>query len=114
MEALQINANLSALYILGAIFAASFGTALTRFLPFFLLKGEKKRPILEYLQKTMPLLIMTLLVFFSLKDVPFSENYGIYEIGGILGATLCFFISKNAVLSMFVGIIFYIFAIQFF
>lgn len=110
----QINEDLDTLYIFWAIFAASFGTALTRFLPFFALKNATHNPLLRYLQETMPLLIMTLLVFFSLKDTTWSETYGAYEIGGILCASVCFVLSKNSVLSIFVGIIFYIFALKIF
>ncbi|TLD87861.1 AzlD domain-containing protein [Helicobacter sp. MIT 05-5294] len=108
----QINEDLSSLYILWAILAASFGTALTRFLPFFALKNATNNAWLRYLRDTMPLLIMTLLVFFSLKDTPWSETYGLYEVFGIFCASLCFVLSKNSVLSIFAGIIFYIFALN--
>ena len=113
MEA-QMSEDLTAVYIFWAIFAASFGTALTRFLPFFAFKNATNQPLLRYLQETMPLLIMTLLVFFSLKDTAWSETYGLYEIGGITCATLCFMLTKNSVLSIFAGIIFYIFALKIF
>ena len=99
--------ELSAFYFLGAILVATLGTALTRFLPFFVFKRRTNRAFLVYLQETMPLLIMTLLVFFSLKDVAWSETYGMYEIAGILSAIICFALSRNAILSMFVAIAFY-------
>ncbi len=102
------------LYIIGAIFFASLGTAITRFLPFFLLKDRVGRPLLKYLQDTMPLLIMTLLVFFTLKDIPWRQTYGIYEISGILCAIVCFLLFKNSVLSIFSGIIFYLLVIRIF
>ncbi|WP_301009415.1 branched-chain amino acid transporter permease [Helicobacter sp. UBA3407] len=89
-------------------------TALTRFLPFFAFKNATNQPLLRYLQETMPLLIMTLLVFFSLKDTTWSETYGLYEMGGVACATLCFMLTKNSVLSIFAGIIFYIFALKIF
>ncbi len=110
----QVSQDLSEIYIFWAIFAASFGTALTRFLPFFALKNATNNLWLRYLQETMPLLIMTLLVFFSLKDTAWSETYGLYEIGGILCAIVCFVLSKNSVLSIFAGIVFYIFALKIF
>ncbi|WP_051604633.1 branched-chain amino acid transporter permease [Helicobacter rodentium] len=111
---MQTSEELNMFYILGAILAASFGTALTRFLPFFVLRKANKSLLLSYLQETMPLLIMTLLVFFSLKDTAWSETYGLYEIGGIACAVVCFVFSKNSVLSIFAGIIFYIFALKVF
>ncbi|WP_297812808.1 AzlD domain-containing protein [uncultured Helicobacter sp.] len=111
---IQVSEDLSNLYVIWAILAASIGTALTRFLPFFVFKGATKSPLLNYLQETMPLLIMTLLVFFSLKDTNWSETYGFYEIGGIACAIICFVVSKNSVSSIFAGIIFYIFALKIF
>ncbi|TLD83197.1 AzlD domain-containing protein [Helicobacter sp. MIT 11-5569] len=106
--------HLSDWYILGAIIAATIGTALTRFLPFFVLKNKVNTPLLQYLQATMPLLIMTLLVFFTLKDVEWSAHYGIYEIGGIACVVVCFLLTKNTILSMFVGMIIYMVALNYF
>lgn len=106
--------ELSHWYIFGAILAAAVGTALTRFLPFFVLKNSTDAPLLRYLQLTMPLLIMALLVFFTLKDTEWSAHYGIYELGGIACVVVCFFWSKNAILSMFAGMIVYMVTINFF
>ena len=102
------------LYIIGAIFFASLGTAITRFLPFFLLKDRVGSPLLKYLQDTMPLLIMALLVFFTLKDIPWRQTYASYVISGILCAIVCFLLFKNSVLSIFSGIIFYLLVIRIF
>lgn len=106
--------NFDTFYLIGAILAASFGTAMTRLLPFFVFKNIANNNFLKYLQETMPLLIMTLLIFFSLLGTPWHETYGIYEISGIFAATLCFLWFKNSVFSIFIGIIFYIFTIRIF
>lgn len=106
--------TLSEGYILSALFAAVVGTALTRFLPFFALRNRAEIPLLQYLQTTMPLLIMTLLVFFTLKDVEWSVDYGIYEIVGIASIVLCFLWSKNTMLSMALGIVVYMVATHYF
>ncbi|CAM2778482.1 branched-chain amino acid transporter permease [Helicobacter burdigaliensis] len=106
--------NNETLYVLLAIIAATLGTALTRFLPFLILKKHSSSHYLKYLQNTMPLLIMTLLVFYSLSGLNWQESYGIYEILGILCSALCFLWFKNAVLSIFAGIIFYMVMIRFF
>ncbi|MDY3114234.1 MAG: AzlD domain-containing protein, partial [Helicobacter sp.] len=99
--------ELDSSYILLAILAASFATALTRFLPYFVLQKIANNGIIKYLQSTMPLLIMTLLVFFSLQNVRWEESYGVYEMLGILTCICCFYFSKNAIFSMFSGIIVY-------
>ncbi|WP_299550071.1 AzlD domain-containing protein [uncultured Helicobacter sp.] len=105
--------QLSHWYIFGAILAAAVGTALSRFLSFFVLKNSTDAPLLLFLQRTMPLLIMTLLVFFTLKDVEWSKHYGIYEICGIACVVGCFLWSKNAILSMFAGLIVYMVMMNF-
>ena len=67
--------NFDPFYLIGAILAASFGTAMTRLLPFFVFKNIANNNFLKYLQETMPLLIMTLLIFFSLLGTPWHETY---------------------------------------
>ncbi|MCH5323061.1 MAG: AzlD domain-containing protein [Helicobacter sp.] len=106
--------NLSPMYILIAILCASLSTAATRVLPYFVLKNKENHKLLEYLQETMPLLIMTLLVFFSLQEVDWVKTYGIYEILGILSSILCFLWFKNSVFSIFTGIIIYMILIRIF
>ena len=106
--------ELSSFYMIGAIIMASVGTALTRFLPFIALRKNADNAWLKYLQDTMPLLIMTLLVFLSLKDTAWSVTYGTYEILGIACVIMCFMLSKNAIFSMFIGIICYMFLIHLF
>ena len=102
------------LYYILAVFVASLSTALTRFLPFFLLRDKADNPFLKYLEETMPLLIMTILVFFTLKDIPWGKTYGICEIGGIACSILCFLLSKNSIFIIFSGGIFYLVVIRFF
>ena len=102
------------LYIFLAVISAAIGTALSRFPPYFLLKNAKESKMLKYLQDTMPLLIITILVFFTLKDVKWAQTYGIYEILGITSSILCFVISKNSVISIFLGLAFYMTIIRIF
>ena len=106
--------NFDTFYLIGAILAATIGTALTRLLPFFIFKNATNNKLLKYLQDTMPLFIMTLVIFFSLLNTPWSETYGLYELGGIFSAILCFLWFKNSVFSIFTGIIFYIFLTRIF
>ena len=101
-------------YLILAILAASFGTMLTRFLPFWLLRNYNNNKYLKYLQNTMPLLIMTLLVFFSIKDVKWNITYGIPELIGIFISVIFFIRFKNPILSILAGIVFYILATMIF
>lgn len=89
-------------------------TMITRFLPFMVFGKMKKLPnILEYLQTVLPFAIFGLLVVYCLKDVSVLEySYGIPEAIGVLSVVILYLISKNTLVSIFVGTIFYMVLIQ--
>ncbi|RAX57883.1 hypothetical protein CCZ01_04445 [Helicobacter monodelphidis] len=100
------------LYLVIAIFCATFATYLTRVLPFLLFRNFKNGGILEYLQKNMPLAILTLLLFYSLKDADFSYYFAYKEILSILLVMGSFLIFKNPLLSIFSGVGLYMFLLR--
>lgn len=52
-------------------------TALIRFLPFLVFRGERKTPrIIEYLGRVLPPCVMAMLVIYCLKGVSFSSAGG--------------------------------------
>ncbi len=61
----------------------------------------------------MPLMIMVILVFYALKDVKWLEYpYGLAEIIGILTAVFLHVRYKNALFSIFVATVVYMFLVQ--
>lgn len=105
---------MSVSYLLLATLVASLATYLTRILAFWIFGRAKPAPWLLFLQRQMPVAIMTILLFYALKDVPWSETYGWHELGGIaltVGSYLAF---RNALLSIFSGVAFYMIVLYYF
>ena len=96
------------------IVVATIITMATRFLPFLIFPGDKKMPdIVVYLGKVLPCAIMGMLVIYCLKDVSFlSAPYGIPEILGCLAVAGLHIWKRNALLSIGVGTVFYMFLVQ--
>ena len=96
------------------IVVAMIATMLTRFLPFVVFrKSKNSSEILLLFQKAMPLAIMVILVFYTLKGVDFSKlPFGLAE---ILAISLTIFLHlrfKNVLLSIILSTIFYMFLVQ--
>lgn len=90
-------------------------TALTRFLPFILLSGNKKTPkFIEKLSKLLPHAIMGMLVIYCLKDVSFTSVGGFLpSLIGCLVVALLYIWKRNTLLSIIAGTISYMLLVQF-
>ena len=97
------------------VIVAVLVTMLTRFLPFWIFRGNKPtpKPIL-YLGKVLPFAIMGMLVVYCLKDISFlSPPYGIPELLGCLCVVALHLWKRNTLLSIGGGTLFYMLLIQF-
>ncbi|MDD4506676.1 MAG: AzlD domain-containing protein [Sulfurospirillaceae bacterium] len=100
-------------YLIGAIIVASIATYTTRIIPFLLFRTREPSPLVKYIELNMPLMIMVILVFYALKDVTWEiYPYGIAEIIGVIVAIALHVKFKNALLSIFVATLVYMFFIQ--
>lgn len=100
-------------YLIGAIIVASIATYTTRIIPFLLFRTREPSPLVKYVELNMPLMIMVILVFYALKDVTWEiYPYGIAEIIGVIVAIALHVKFKNALLSIFVATLVYMFFIQ--
>jgi branched-subunit amino acid transport protein AzlD len=101
-------------YILLAILTATLATFATRVLPFLLFnKKQKPSELLQLFEKNMPLMIMVILVFYTVKDTAFGVYpYGASEILGILGAVILHLKFKNALLSIISATCIYMIALR--
>ena len=92
--------------------AMAITTALLRFLP-FLVFGKKTPEYITYLGKVLPQAIIGLLVIYCLKDVAVTKHpYGIPElIAGLLVVVMQTW-KRNAVLSILLGTLVYMFLIR--
>ena len=101
------------LYILGVIGIMSGATFLCRSMPFYILKKWSGHPMLNYVGRMMPPMIMMLLVFYTLVDVNFKKApYGLEEIcAGCLTLLLHIFFN-NSLLSIGASTALYMFLKQ--
>lgn len=91
----------------------TFGTLLTRFLPFMIFPEGKTPPkYTTYLGRVLPYAVMGLLIVFCLKDAVFDTFHGLPEFLAIALIIVLHRWKKNMFLSMGVGTFFYMFLVQ--
>lgn len=90
-------------------------TALLRFLPFLLFRGNQQTPkILLYPGKVLPFAIMGMLVVFCFKNVSIMQApHGIPELIAGVAVVLLHLWKKNTLLSIAVGTGLYMLLVQF-
>lgn len=85
----------------------------TRLLPFLFFREGQSPPVLTYLERSIPPLIMLLLVIYCLKGVEWRERpYGMPEMAAITVVVGMHLWRKNALLSIAAGTILYMLAIR--
>ena len=86
----------------------------TRVFPFLFFRKNDLPSYILFIEKYFPSVIMTILIFYTLKDINFSlVPYGIKEIGGIVFTALLHLIFKNYLVSIFIGTLFYMGLVQY-
>ncbi|RXK12494.1 branched-chain amino acid ABC transporter [Halarcobacter mediterraneus] len=98
-----------------AIIIMALVNFLTRVFPFLFFTKNDLPKSLEFIEKFFPATIMTILVFYTLKDIDFSLSpYGAKEIISILFTASLHILMKNYLISIFLGTIFYMGLVQYF
>lgn len=91
-------------YLILAIAVMALATFATRALPFLLLRGDARQPLVLYLGRYLPPAVMTALVIYSLKDVPFAAvPHGAPQLLAIAVTAGLHLWKRNALLSIGVG-----------
>lgn len=104
---------MSSEFMILAIIVASLATYATRILPFLFFAKREPGPLVRHIEYFMPMMIMVILVFYAIKDVPFDEYpYGIPEIIGVVIAFVVHGWQKNALLSIIAATITYMVLVQ--
>ena len=104
---------MEASYLISGIIIAVCATYATRIIPFLLFRTREPSLLIQYIERTMPVMIMVVLVFYALKDVSWERYpYGIAEIIGVSVAIVLHVRFKNALLSIFVATLLYMVLIQ--
>lgn len=97
-----------------AIIIMTFVNYFTRVFPFLFFRKNHLPSYIIFIERFFPPVIMTILIFYTLKDISFStEPYGLKEISGIIFTASLHFIFKNYLVSIFAGTIFYMGLVQF-
>lgn len=93
--------------IIYMLVALLLGTQLCRFIPLMLHKSALTHPILQKLNKILPLVIMILLVLTSLNLPKNSEGYPLFfaQIGALALVIMSYKWLKNILLSVGLGIV---------
>ena len=85
----------------------------TRLFPFLFFRKNVLPLSLVYVQKYFPAVIMTILIFYSIKDISFTQMpYGMKEIVSIVFTAILHLGIKNYLISIFGGTICYMALVQ--
>ena len=99
-------------YLLMVILIMSVGTFATRLPPFVLFSGREQHPLLQFIAKYTPPMVMTILVIYMLKEVDYLGLGGLHAFAA-LASTIAFHLWKrNALLSICIGTAVYMLAVQ--
>lgn len=86
----------------------------TRLFPFLFFRKNVLPKSIVYIQNYFPAVIMTILIFYSIKDISFIQMpYGLKEIGSIVFTAVLHLTVKNYLVSIFGGTICYMVLVQF-
>ena len=100
-------------YILSAILAMLAATYLTRAMPFLFFARHQPPAFVVFLETWLPPVMMTILVFYALKDTDFSTApYGAYELGAVAITVALHLGFKNYLVSIFGGTLAYMAMVQ--
>jgi len=100
-------------YLLSTILVMVLVNYLTRVLPFLFFRERTPPAAILFLERYFPPVIMTILVFYSLKDIDFhSAPYGSYELSAVALTIALHLLLRNYLLSIFGATLFYMGLVQ--
>ncbi len=101
-------------YIIVAIIISTLITVITRSLPFVIFRSKRKvGPALSFIAKTLPIVVITILIVYSISHISFVSMSGwIKEVAGILFVVAIHLLKRNTLLSVLGGTLFYMLLIQ--
>ena len=87
-------------------------TYATRLAPFVLFARSQERPLINFIAKNTPPMVMTILVIYMLKGVHYLSFEGVYTFIAILVTVVFHLYKRNALLSIITGTLVYMIAVQ--
>lgn len=105
---------MSNIELLLAIAVMSIVNLFTRIFPFLFFKKADLPKSLIFIEKFFPATIMTILIFYTLKEINFSiYPHGMKEVLSIIFTVVLHLGLKNYLISIFCGTIFYMILVQY-
>lgn len=99
-------------YLTSVILLLALVTFITRILPFVLLYKFSQHPLLGYLGRYLPAMVMVLLVIYSLKQEIAMNMSFLPELGCVLLVAITHIYSKHSLLSIVAGTGLYMLLVQ--
>ena len=100
--------------ILIAILVMSLANFATRLFPFLFFVNREPPAIIIFVEKAFPPIIMTILIFYSLRYINLSvAPYGFSEFSAVVLTVLIHLGFKNYLVSIFAGTLFYMAMVQY-
>lgn len=99
-------------YVYISILLCALFTFLTRILAFIVFSRSKPNPSMDYLKRHLPVMIMTILIFYSLSGTDWDSTKGFPELLTIGIAVILHIKSKNALISILSSTVFYMLILQ--
>jgi len=102
----------STLYLLSAITVMAAATFLTRILPFILLYRVSDHPLLGWLGRFLPPMMMVLLLVYAFKDSSIAAGDAFPQLGCLLLVALLHLLFRQALVSIAGGTAVYMLIVQ--
>ena len=99
-------------YLLAAMLVMTVATYITRLTPFLLFGKGQESPLFNYISKSTPPMVMTILVIYMLKDVEYLTFEIVYTFIALLVTAGLHIYKRNALLSIVSGTIVYMIFVQ--
>lgn len=90
-------------YLLIVIVIMSAATFATRLPPFLLFSGREQHPLLQFLSKYTPPMVMSILVVYMLKSVDYLSAEGLYAVIALVVTVGLHLWRRNALMSIVAG-----------
>ena len=99
-------------YLLAAMLVMTVATYFTRLTPFLLFSKGQESSLFNYISKSTPPMVMTILVIYMLKDVEYLTFEIVYTFIALLVTAGLHIYKRNALLSIVSGTIVYMIFVQ--
>ena len=99
-------------YLLAAMLVMTVATYITRLTPFLLFSKCQESSLFNYISKSTPPMVMTILVIYMLKDVEYLTFEIVYTFIALLVTAGLHIYKRNALLSIVSGTIVYMSFVQ--